>query len=325
MKTIACEHCATKYRVDPDRFSSPTPRIRCKKCGEIFTAVFDSDAEPKPVVAAATPPAIPAVAPAAAPSAPASATGAKILVAHENTAISSQMSVQLSEAGFVVCVKNDGVGALVELESGQYKVAVLDVALPKMFGFEVCEVVRRDRALDGTKLILIAAIYHKDRYRRSPSELYGADDFIEKQSLEENLVAAVQRNLTEGDASSAPPPVPQENIPEGEDTSDAPAVVDDTVAQSTPPAADSGVPSGMDEKALEKARRTGRVMVSDLALYNKEVFAKARSADDIYSALASDIEECRSQIRAKVSEEIQAYEDVLDVAIHSYLVKHGKG
>ena len=158
MKTIACEHCATKYRVDPERFSSPNPRIRCKKCGEIFTAKFAEDETPTPVAPppVVTRPPVPTPAPVVEASA---GTGTRVLVAHENVTIANQMKEQLTNVGYAVTATHDGVQALIELESGSYKVAILDVSLPKMFGFEVCEVVRRDRMLDSTRLILIAAIW----------------------------------------------------------------------------------------------------------------------------------------------------------------------
>lgn len=333
MTTIACSHCGTKYKVDPTRFSSPTPKIRCKKCEKVFEADLRA---PAPAAAA------PAPAPKPAPAAPigasmaASATGAlNVLFAHENAEIRARIAQVAGEGGVPCKTVDNGVDALVELQSGRYQVGVLDVALPRMFGFEVCEVIRRDQALDRVKLLIIAAIYDQNRYRRPPSSLYGADGYIEKQDLDVQFVAAVRAAAQVAPAPAAAPaampvpaPVPaQAAEPRSEAAAPVtpPAPIPAPAAVPVPTPAPTSAPSaalaGVDPKDLERARRLGRVIVSDLALYNKEVFATAQSPDEIYSALQKDIQDSREQINTKVAAAIREAEDVLDIAIRGYIEK----
>lgn len=353
MTTIACSHCGTKYKVDPTRFSSLTPKIRCKKCDKVFEADLreaTAAASPAPSVAAPAP--VPAPQPAARPAAAtatpvASGGGVNVLFAHESASIRERIAQVSREGGLNCKAVDNGVDALVELQSGRYQVGVLDVALPRMFGFEVCEVIRRDANLNGVKLLLIAAIYDQNRYRRPPSTLYGADGYIEKQDLDVQFVQAVRAAIQGGSEPVAPvatapaaAPVPTPVAAPAPQVTPAPvppAAAPEPVAKPAAPAQPVAVPSapaspaapapaaaslaGVDPKELERARRLGRVIVSDLALYNKDIFATAQTPDEIYNALQKDIQDSREQINAKVSATIREAEDVLDIAIRGYIEK----
>ncbi|MDJ0853020.1 MAG: hypothetical protein QNK04_32005, partial [Myxococcota bacterium] len=87
---------------------------------------------------------------------------------------------------------------------------ILDAALPKMFGFQVCELVKRNESLRSTHVVLMGAVHHRDRYRRDPSELYGADAYVERHELPEALRPLFVRFGFEvpGAPASAPPAPP---------------------------------------------------------------------------------------------------------------------
>jgi CheY-like chemotaxis protein len=69
---------------------------------------------------------------------------------------------------------------------------LVDVGLSDIMGFQVCETIRKDAANAGVKIILVAAIHNKDRYRRQPGNLFGADDYIERHQIETDLVTKVK-------------------------------------------------------------------------------------------------------------------------------------
>ena len=83
--------------------------------------------------------------------------------------------------------------ALSAIEQLKPDVVLLDVALPSMYGFEVCDAVRKNPDISSVKLILIASIYDKTRYKRSPNSLYGADDYIEKHHIPDLLATMIYR------------------------------------------------------------------------------------------------------------------------------------
>src|SRR5262249_33676169 len=66
-------------------------------------------------------------------------------------------------------------------------------ALPKMFGFQVCELVKRNESLRSILVVLVGAIHKEDRYRRAPNELYGADVYLEPSELPDKLQDILER------------------------------------------------------------------------------------------------------------------------------------
>ncbi|HJV64359.1 MAG TPA: response regulator [Geomonas sp.] len=213
---IICPNCKKRFEIDPDRLGDAM-KLRCSSCRAVFKLVRKSAAPaaqatapsgtPAPAVpsqpASQTAPAAvpqpsvqaePAVTPPAGEPAP-SAAGRrlKVVVANESAPFCEAVRKVLAEEPFQVETCNDGKIALETVERMVPDVLLLDVALPTMFGFEVCERVRENPALSGVKIILIASIYDKTRYKRSPNSLYGADDYIEKHHIPDSLVPKIYR------------------------------------------------------------------------------------------------------------------------------------
>jgi CheY-like chemotaxis protein len=89
--------------------------------------------------------------------------------------------------GLQTLVAQDGVEAILSIQRTLPRVVVLDAALPKMYGFQVCEVVKRNESLRKTSVVLVGAVYKDDRYRRAPSQIYGADVYVEPPDLPDAL------------------------------------------------------------------------------------------------------------------------------------------
>ncbi len=353
MKIISCPHCDMKYRIDPAKFQQDELQIRCKKCGEAFTASLSEDApappaapEPEPQAAAPTPP-TPApepqvqTPPAPAPEASAPATesdpgvasdagsGLTVLIAHESDELRQSMTAILESAGFSVIGAANGIDALMIIEQQKPSVAVLDVALPKMFGFEICEVVRRDNELDVVKILLIAAIYDKTRYKRTPTSLYGADDYIEKHHIPDSLADKCVR-LGRGDNAPVREEQTSQVLSESEEadhesqreqireTEIAETQVAPAPATTPVPAAPQSHPD-VDQKALERARRLARTIVSDIALYNQEKIEEGIRGGNLREVLAAEIAEGRQLFDERIADEVQGLEPYLDTAIDQFI------
>ena len=140
---------------------------------------------------------------------------------------------------------------MLDIQRSLPKVVVLDAALPKMFGFQVCEIVKRNESLRGIHVVLVGAIHDQDRYRRPPRDLYGADVYVERHELPDALFP-----LLEGfGVPLGPPPAPAEPAP-------PPPVLEREPAPSpTPPAAPAPVtptPAAFSRRISPRAVRAGR-------------------------------------------------------------------
>jgi CheY-like chemotaxis protein len=224
---IVCPNCKKRFEVDPGR-AEEAKKFRCSSCRAVFRLVRKGQGAappaPAPAATAATVATAPAAAPAppetsaptVAPAAPAAApqpeaiaAGLKVVVANESVPFCEAVKKVLASEPFQLFVCNDGKLALETVERVRPDLLLLDVALPTMFGFEVCERVRQNPELASVKIVLIASIYDKTRYKRSPNSLYGADDYIEKHHIPDSLVPMIYR-LTSGSVPVVAPPSAQE-------------------------------------------------------------------------------------------------------------------
>ena len=96
-----------------------------------------------------------------------------------------------ADGRFDVRAVNNGFDAGITVKEFKPDVMILDVMLPDINGQEVCERVRADGSLDGTKIICISGMVERERV----SELMdsGADDFMHKPFDVEALLERVCR------------------------------------------------------------------------------------------------------------------------------------
>jgi predicted Zn finger-like uncharacterized protein len=183
-----CPKCNARYRVDADRIGPDGAKLRCTKCSAVFLV-----RAPKTAVAEARPAAAPVAAPVAASTpieASADADPKRLVVIADSDETRGKLTAEAVHGwGLVPHLVHDGVEAMLAIQRLLPAAVVLDAALPKMFGFQVCEVVKRNESLRHTKVVLVGAIHHQDRYRRNPSEIYGADSYVESPDVPDALLS----------------------------------------------------------------------------------------------------------------------------------------
>jgi predicted Zn finger-like uncharacterized protein len=312
----ACPKCSTRYRIERDKIGPDGVRLRCTRCTSVFRV-----RAPEPVAAAPEPaPAPEAVQPdAPIPSpvpervAPTVAPDAPIVgVALPDEEMGKQVAELLAQQGFRSFVVTDGVEAMLEIQRRCPVAVVLCATLPRMYGFQVCEIVKRNESLRSIHVVLVGAIFHKDRYRRPPEELYGADEYIEEPDLPEGLVPILGRlrsPTTPSRAPATPPPSGSGGVP---DPIAAPAPRSGERSSPIGPAPEPHDPSadGLDEERA-KAERLARIIVSDIVLYNEARFAEAVRAGTPLESLAAELAEGRALFAERVDPRVREQIDHL--------------
>jgi CheY-like chemotaxis protein len=216
--------------------------------------------------------------------------------------------------------------------------AIIDAALPKMYGFQICELLKRNESLRAIKVVLVGAIHDRNRYRRAPTELYGADAYLERPQLPDALWAILHGfGLPLEGATPAAPPAPPVHAPSQEFA--APEVPAPTVAPAeTPPAPEpapappQAVPVSASEPApappqaapapeaapdaaldaeIAKAERLARIVVSDIVLYNQEKFEAAIQADNVLQSMDGELQEGRSLFAQRIDARVRETRDFL--------------
>ncbi len=121
---------------------------------------------------------------------PARAPGSRILVVDDEPALRHLLRAYLAKEGFEVLEAASGEQALSLLRGGGVDLAVVDVMLPELDGFEV---VRRIRARSAVPIILLTA-RGEETNRVAGLEL-GADDYVVKPFSAPEVVARVRAHL----------------------------------------------------------------------------------------------------------------------------------
>jgi predicted Zn finger-like uncharacterized protein len=340
----ACPKCAARYRIERERLAGGGVRLRCARCEAVFRV--------RPPVGEASPPPLPAPPPrevAAAAAAPVpvpepTATrseprpgGEPVLLAMRDGEEAKRTAERLEAQGYRVSRAADGVEAMLEIQRKLPRAVVLAADLPKMFGFQICEIVKRNTSLQGIWVVLVGAIHHPERYRRQADELYGADAYLESQDLPDGILPLLERGGLRGGATppepprtpvpapvaptpapapptpvpalpipAAPAPVPEPAVPPARAPAPAPA------AKPAPPAEPRQVRrnDGLDDERV-KAERLARIVVSDIVLYNEQRFAAAVRAGKVLEAMAADLAEGRQLFSERIDARVRAERDHL--------------
>ena len=121
----------------------------------------------------------------------ADAPEARILIVEDEEALADGVARGLTAEGFEVVVAHDGLTGLEQARSEDIDAVVLDIMLPGMNGYKVCQTLRDEGV--GTPILMLTA---KDgEYDEAEALDTGADDFLSKPFSFVVLVARIRALL----------------------------------------------------------------------------------------------------------------------------------
>ena len=117
----------------------------------------------------------------------------KVLIADDEQNIVISLDFLLRREGFEVLVAADGEEALAKIRSDRPDLVLLDVMMPKMNGFDVCQALRADPELASIRVLMLTA---KGRDTEVTKGLgLGADAYMTKPFSTKELVVKVRALL----------------------------------------------------------------------------------------------------------------------------------
>ena len=109
----------------------------------------------------------------------------RILIAEDDSRLLTQLDALLQQHGYSVDLADNGEHALFLIKEYSYDLAIIDIGMPKLDGFEV---IKKARQADITCPILILTA--RDRWQEKVEGLdAGADDYLTKPFHDEELLA----------------------------------------------------------------------------------------------------------------------------------------
>ena len=119
----------------------------------------------------------------------------KILIVDDEPNIVLSLEFLMEQSGFAVAVARDGDEALAQMASFRPDLVLLDIMLPKMNGFEVCQKIRATPDWAGVRVLMLSA---KGRELEVSKGLaLGADGYVTKPFSTRDLMDQVRRLLDE--------------------------------------------------------------------------------------------------------------------------------
>jgi DNA-binding response OmpR family regulator len=118
---------------------------------------------------------------------------ARILVADDDLEIARMIQIKMARAGHETVIAGSGNEALAKVLASKFDVAVLDVMMPGMDGFEVLRRIKADPATCDLPCIMLTARSHEKDVLTGLTA--GAVDYIRKPFSMNELVARVDNHL----------------------------------------------------------------------------------------------------------------------------------
>jgi len=253
---LNCKQCGSSFRAAITSPLSSPVRVVCPGCQHQMVL--------KPKMASEPPP-------------PARIPHRRIAaIADEPRPFRRFLGEHLRRLGFEVQYFETGPPALEFVRSTRAELLIVNVYLKGMLGVEVTEEIKADPALDRTRVILIGALFRANRFRANPTNLYGADEYIEEQ-IPEKEFRQILRKL----------------FPELGSVNDVP----------------------IEPREYDEARRLARLILSDIIIYHASKVEQGIRDDNFFEVLHTEIDEGRqyfdSRVPFRVRRETEIYTETL--------------
>jgi two-component system OmpR family response regulator len=134
--------------------------------------------------------------------------GPKILIVDDNTELLTLLASMLEDAGYTPLPCSRGKAAIEKARSEKPALAVIDVLLPDVMGYEVAAVCRRELSLP---VIFLTGVFKGGRHALEAKSKYDALGYFEKPFESVKLMEAISKVVAPA-RRQPPPPPPEEAV-----------------------------------------------------------------------------------------------------------------
>jgi CheY-like chemotaxis protein len=117
----------------------------------------------------------------------------RILIADDNPSNVELLEVYLSDIDCELGVATDGRDTINKVAEFQPDLILLDIMMPKLSGFEVCQKLKSDPATKGIMILMVTALNEPGDIERAVNA--GTDDFLSKPVNKLELLKRVENML----------------------------------------------------------------------------------------------------------------------------------
>jgi twitching motility two-component system response regulator PilG len=117
----------------------------------------------------------------------------KVMVVDDSKTIRHTAETLLGQAGCEVVTAVDGFDALAQLADHQPRVVFIDVMMPRLDGYQACQLIKQNARFSGTSVIMLSS--REGLFDRARARAVGADRFLTKPFDRASLLAAIRAEV----------------------------------------------------------------------------------------------------------------------------------
>ena len=201
-------------------------------------------------------------------------------IADEPRPFRTFLGEQLRKLGFEVAFFETGDPTLDFVRRTRADLVIVNVYLKGKLGVEVTEEIKADSALENTRVILIGALFRANRFRANPTNLYGADEYIEEQIPEIEFRQIIHKLFPEIGKMGEVPLEPRE---------------------------------------YDEARRLARLILSDIIIYHVAKVDQGIRDNTFFEVLKAEIDEGRAYYESRVPLRVRQDSEIFMETLHQFV------
>ncbi|THB81718.1 MAG: response regulator [Desulfobacteraceae bacterium] len=119
----------------------------------------------------------------------------KILIVDDDESVRKTLQAQLGRNGFQVITSSNGFDAGLKAKGIKPDLIILDLVMEGMDGFEVCQVIKKDRSMEKTKIVILSGFDTPENRTRALK--VGADCFISKAEPFDKILMLINKTANQ--------------------------------------------------------------------------------------------------------------------------------
>jgi CheY-like chemotaxis protein/DNA-directed RNA polymerase subunit RPC12/RpoP len=268
---LTCKQCGARFRAAIPEPLTRAVRVACPSCSNqmVLKPAASPAAMPRPVSQ-----------PATLQNTPLPKSRRIAVIADEHRPFRSFLGEHLRRLGFDVTMFETGEQAFDFIRRSRADLAIVNVYLKERLGVEVTEDIRADPSLASTRVILIGALFRANRFRSNPTNLYGADEYIEEQIPEKEFRQIIRKLF-----------------PEVGHTEELP----------------------VEPKEYDEARRLARLILSDIVIYHPGKVEAGIRDDNFFDVLKTEIGEGRNYYDSRVPLRVRQNTEIFSETLQQFV------
>lgn len=267
---LTCKQCGSQFRAAVQLPLVRPVRVACPSCGTqmVLKPTAAETASSSNVQPLSAPP-------------PAAKKSRRIAaIADEPRPFRAFLGEHLRRLGFDVTYFEAGDAALEFVRRTQAHLAIVNVYLKGKLGVEVTEEIKAEGALAHTRVILIGALFRANRFRANPTNLYGADEYIEEQIPEIEFRQIIRKLFPEVGHTEEVPVEPRE---------------------------------------YDEARRLARLILSDIIIYHPQKVESGIRENNFFEVLKEEIDEGRQYYDSRVPFRVRRDSEIFTETLQQFV------